>query len=127
MPAARNPGTTALGRRSEPGTSNPARILPQTIAYPLTDSPAGQLSWIVDKFHDWVAGPLDEAVTPDKILTNIMLYWLTGTAGSAASLHYENMHAAPSWGRPPSTTPIGVAAFATDVAIRRYREPAARW
>ena len=95
---------------------------PQTIAYSLTDSPAGQLGWIVDKFHDWVAGPLDEAVTPDQILTNVMLYWLTGTAGSAANMYYENMHAAPNWGRPPSTTPIGVAAFATDVAIRRYGE-----
>lgn len=95
---------------------------PQTIAYPLTDSPAGQLGWIVDKFHDWVAGQLDEAVTPDQILTNVMLYWLTGTAGSAANLYYENMHAAPNWGRPPSTTPIGVATFATDVAIRRYGE-----
>lgn len=30
------------------------------------------------------------------------------------------MHAQPNWGRPPSPTPIGVAAFATDVAIRRY-------
>ena len=95
---------------------------PQTIAYPLTDSPAGQLGWIVDKFHDWVAGPLDEAVTPDQILTNVMLYWLTGTAGSAANMYYENMHAAPNWGRPPSTTPTGVAAFATDIAIRRYGE-----
>jgi epoxide hydrolase len=95
---------------------------PQTIAYPLTDSPAGQLGWIVDKFHDWVAGPLDEAVTHDQILTNVMLYWLTGTAGSAANMYYENMHAAPNWGRPPSTTPIGVATFATDVAIRRYGE-----
>ena len=95
---------------------------PQTIAYPLTDSPAGQLGWIVDKFHDWVAGPLDEAVTPDQILTNVMLYWLTGTAGSAANMYYENMHAAPNWGRPPSATPIGVAAFATDIAIRRYGE-----
>jgi epoxide hydrolase len=95
---------------------------PQTIAYPLTDSPAGQLSWLVDKFHDWVAGPLHEAVTPDQILTNVMLYWLTCTAGSAANMYYENMHAAPNWGRPPSTTPIGVATFATDVAIRRYGE-----
>lgn len=95
---------------------------PQTIACPLTDSPVGQLAWIADKFHDWVAGPLDEAVSRDQILTNVMLYWLTGTAGSAANLYYENMHAAPNWGRPPSTTPTGVAAFATDVAIRRYGE-----
>jgi hypothetical protein len=95
---------------------------PQTIAYPLIDSPVGQLAWSLDKFHDWVDGPLDEAVTRDQILTNVMFYWLTGTAGSAANLYYENMHAVPNWGRPPSPTPIGVAAFATDVAIRRFGE-----
>jgi pimeloyl-ACP methyl ester carboxylesterase len=95
---------------------------PQTIAYSLTDSPAGQLAWSVDKFHDWVHGPLDEAVERDRILTNVMFYWLTRTAGSAANLYFENMHAGADWGRAPSPTPIGVAAFATDVAIRRYGE-----
>jgi pimeloyl-ACP methyl ester carboxylesterase len=95
---------------------------PQTIAYSLTDSPAGQLAWIVDKFNDWTHGPLEAAVSRDHILTNVMCYWLTGTAGSAARLYYENMHAPADWGRPPSPTPVGVAAFAEDVAIRRYGE-----
>lgn len=95
---------------------------PQTIAYSLTDSPVGQLAWIVDKFHDWVHGPLDEAVSRDQILTNVMFYWLTRTAGSAANIYYENMHAQPSWAREPSKTPIGVAAFAEDISIRRYGE-----
>jgi pimeloyl-ACP methyl ester carboxylesterase len=97
---------------------------PQTIGYPLTDSPVGQLAWIVDKFHDWVAGPLDTTVSRDQILTNVMFYWLTGTAGSAANIYYENMHATPDWGRAPSPVPIGIAAFATDVAIRRFGEQA---
>ena len=66
---------------------------------------------------------LDEALDRDQILTNVSIYWLTRTAGSAARLYYENMHAAPRWGRSPSTTPIGVAAFAEDLAIRRYGEP----
>jgi pimeloyl-ACP methyl ester carboxylesterase len=95
---------------------------PQTIAYGLTDSPVGQLAWIVDKFHDWVHGPLDRAIDRDRILTNVMFYWLTGTAGSAANLYFENMHASADWARPPSPTPVGVAAFATDVAIRRFGE-----
>jgi pimeloyl-ACP methyl ester carboxylesterase len=97
---------------------------PQTLAYGLTDSPAGQLAWIVDKFHDWVDGPLEEAIGRDRILTNVMFYWLTETAGSAANVYYENMHSQPNWGRPASPTPIGVAAFATDVAMRRYGERA---
>jgi epoxide hydrolase len=95
---------------------------PQTIAYALTDSPVGQLAWIVDKFNAWTHGPLDAAVARDDILTSVMLYWLTGTAGSAARMYYEKMHSAGNWGRPPSTVPVGVAAFAEDIAIRRYGE-----
>ncbi|HKE50011.1 MAG TPA: epoxide hydrolase, partial [Actinomycetes bacterium] len=95
---------------------------PQTISYSLTDSPVGQLAWIVDKFNEWTHGPLEDAVERDEILTNVMLYWLTGTIGSAARLYYENVHAPADWGRPPSRTPIGVAAFAEDIAIRRCGE-----
>jgi pimeloyl-ACP methyl ester carboxylesterase len=58
------------------------------------------------------------------MLTNVMLYWLTDTFGSAANLYYENMHAAGEWNTAPPTTPTGVAAFAEDIAIRRYAEDA---
>lgn len=95
---------------------------PQMIGYALTDSPVGQLTWALDRMADWTHGPIEEALTREQILTNIMLYWTTKTATSAARLYYENMHAAPVWGRPPSPVPIGVAAFAEDVAIRRYGE-----
>jgi len=100
---------------------------PQTLAYGLTDSPVGQLAWIVDKFSAWThtkTGIPEDAVDRDDMLTNVMLYWLTGTASSAARLYYENMHMAPEWGQPPATTPTGVAAFAEDIAIRRYGEQA---
>jgi pimeloyl-ACP methyl ester carboxylesterase len=97
---------------------------PQTLAYSLSDSPTGQLAWIVDKIHDWVHGPMEQALDRDEILTNVMFYWITGTGGSAARMYYENMHATPNWGRPPSRTPVGVAAFAEDIAIRRYGEQA---
>jgi epoxide hydrolase len=95
---------------------------PQTIGFGLSDSPVGQLAWVVDKFHDWTHGPLEDAVSRNQILTNVMFYWLTNTAASAARLYYENLHAAADWGRAPSTTPVGVAVFAEDVAIRRYGE-----
>jgi pimeloyl-ACP methyl ester carboxylesterase len=49
-----------------------------------------------------------------------MLYWLTGTAGSAANIYYETTHST-NWPT-PSATPTGVAVFAEDVAIRRYAE-----
>jgi pimeloyl-ACP methyl ester carboxylesterase len=95
---------------------------PQMIGYALTDSPVGQLAWMVDRMAAWVHGPIDTALTRDQILTNAMLYWLTRTATSSARMYYENMHAQPAWGRPRSPVPVGVAAFAEDVAIRRYGE-----
>ncbi|MGH2562134.1 MAG: epoxide hydrolase family protein, partial [Thermomicrobiales bacterium] len=97
---------------------------PQTIAYGLADSPAFQLAWIVDKFKEWThptAALPEEAIDRDDILTDVMLYWLTGTGASAAHLYYENMHAG-TWRQEPATTPTGVAVFAEDVAIRRYAE-----
>lgn len=97
---------------------------PQMIGYALTDSPVGQLAWAVDRMADWTHGPIDQALSREQILTNVMLYWTTKTATSAARMYYENMHANRNWGRPPASTPIGVAAFAEDVAIRRYGEQA---
>lgn len=97
---------------------------PQTLAYGLTDSPAGQLAWIAEKFNEWTYPGTElpeQALDRDHILTNVMMYWLTGTAGSSARMYYENMHVS-SWGQQPGATPTGVAVFAEDVAIRRYAE-----
>jgi pimeloyl-ACP methyl ester carboxylesterase len=96
---------------------------PQTLAYALTDSPVGQLAWIMEKFKEWThaAEVPEDAVDRDQLLTNVMLYWVTQTANSAARLYYENLHAG-SFGQPPGTTPTGVAVFAEDYAIRRYGE-----
>ena len=96
---------------------------PQTLAYALTDSPVGQLAWIVEKFKEWThaAEVPEDAVDRDQLLTNVMLYWLTGTANSSARLYYENMHAGfvpPQ----PVTVPVGVAVFAEDYAVRRFGE-----
>lgn len=97
---------------------------PQMIGYPLTDSPTGQLAWALDRMADWTHGPIDQALTTEQIITNVMMYWATRTAASAARMYYENLHAGGTWGRPPSPTPVAVAAFAEDVAIRRYGEQA---
>lgn len=99
---------------------------PQTLAYGLTDSPVGQLAWIVEKFKEWTdesAELPEDAVDRDHLLTNVMLYWLTGTAGSAARLYYEDAHSDAFYEMgESSTTPVGVAVFSQDVAIRRYAE-----
>src|ERR1039457_784734 len=96
---------------------------PQTLSYGLTDSPAGQLAWIVEKFKEWTnsAHELPEDAIPrDAILTDVSLYWFTRTAGSSANLYYESMHGK-DWPA-PSDVPTGVAVFAEDIAIRRYAE-----
>jgi pimeloyl-ACP methyl ester carboxylesterase len=92
---------------------------PQTVAYALNDSPAGQLAWNLEWFVDY--DPVETAQAPidrDAILTNVTTFWLTGTAGSAARLYREI--GAEAWGtRPaPSPVPTGVANFAGDHAIR---------
>ena len=97
---------------------------PQTLAYALTDSPAGQLAWIVEKFKEWTdpaAGLPEDAVDRDRLLTDVSIYWLTATAGSSARLYYEG---AKSWGQPsePSGVPTGVAVFPMDITIRSIAE-----
>jgi epoxide hydrolase len=97
---------------------------PQTLAYALTDSPAGQLAWIVEKFKEWTdpAAELPEdAVDRDRLLTDVSIYWLTATAGSSARLYYEG---AKSWGQAnePSAVPTGVAVFPMDITIRSIAE-----
>ena len=98
---------------------------PQTLSYALTDSPAGQLAWIVEKFKEWTnSGHTlpEDAIPRDEILADVSVYWFTGTAGSAANMYYETMHSG-DWPT-PSGVPTGVAVFAEDVAIRRYAEGA---
>jgi len=101
-----------------------AATRPQTVSYALTDSPAGLLAWITEKFKEWTFPRADlpeAAIERDHMLTNIMLYWVTGTIGSSLHLYWENMHAR-GWHQDRATTPTGVAVFAEDVAIRRYAE-----
>jgi pimeloyl-ACP methyl ester carboxylesterase len=100
---------------------------PKTLAYGLTDSPVGQLAWIVEKFKEWVdpaAALPEDAVSRDRILTDVSLYWFTGTAGSSANLYYETVHD-PAGPRPSvrNNVPTGVALSLTqDVTIRRWAE-----
>ena len=72
---------------------------PQTVAYGLHDSPVGQLAWIVEKFKELTEPEeaLPEAsIDRDRMLTCVSIYWLTGTAASAAQIYYEEISAS-SW------------------------------
>ena len=68
---------------------------PQTLAYGLTDSPAGLAAWIVEKWSAWTdcGGNLDTVIPRDVLLTNIVIYWFTMTINSASRLYKESKDA----------------------------------
>ncbi len=102
---------------------------PQTLAYALTDSPVGQLAWIVEKFKEWTDGTAElpeDAVDRDQLLTNISVYWFTRGGASAARFIYEGAHSGPDWGSPSATAapaPQGLALFGGDDLLRRVMDP----
>lgn len=65
--------------------------MPQTLAYGLNDSPVGYAAWIIEKFRSWsdCDGDLEKLYTKDELLTNIMLYWVTGPSVRAVSYREE--------------------------------------
>lgn len=95
---------------------------PQTLAYGISDSPAGLLAWISELFTSF--GDRVDAVPMDRFLANFMIYWFTGTAASSIRLYYENAHDPEAWSpKANSGVPTGVAVFGFDeVPIRRYGE-----
>ncbi|MCE7079485.1 epoxide hydrolase family protein [Streptomyces sp. ST2-7A] len=96
---------------------------PQTLAYALTDSPVGQLAWIVERFFDWTGARErpEEVVDRDLLLTIVSMYWLTATAGSSANFYFEGAEgvkaAAAGAVPPPVRTPVGVAVFPEDIFV----------
>ncbi|MEE4541311.1 epoxide hydrolase family protein [Streptomyces sp. V4-01] len=108
---------------------------PQTLSYALTDSPIGQLAWIVEKFREWSDSDKvpEDAVDRDDLLTNVMLYWLTATAGSSAQFYFEMAGFLPTSPVPPPPAdqgplpvPVGVAVYPADLAkpVRRLADRA---
>jgi pimeloyl-ACP methyl ester carboxylesterase len=68
------------------------RTKPQTAAVGLTDSPAALAAWIVEKLRAWsdCDGDVERRFTKDEILTNVTIYWLTGTIGSSMRMYRAN-------------------------------------
>ncbi len=97
---------------------------PQTLAYALTDSPVGWLAWMIGKFQLLTDnnGDFLTAVDRDTFLTDVTLYWVTDTVGSAMRIYREHRltgeDAAPS---PRLKTPIGYADFPREVAVPPFR------
>ncbi|MDQ2716365.1 MAG: epoxide hydrolase [Chloroflexota bacterium] len=92
---------------------------PQTISYALSDSPVGVAGWIVEKFRAWsdCDGEIEKSYTKDELLTNLMIYWATGTISSSVRLYHEDgLQSAPqlSVGQ-YIEVPAGVATFPKDL------------
>jgi pimeloyl-ACP methyl ester carboxylesterase len=97
---------------------------PQTIGYALLDSPVALAAWMLDHdtdayykiYHAFVDGEPSGNLTPDHILDNITLYWLTGTGASAARSYWENGRAAASGQTPPPVSlPVGFTTFPGEI------------
>jgi pimeloyl-ACP methyl ester carboxylesterase len=91
---------------------------PQTLAYGLTDSPAGLAAWIVEKFRAWSDndGAPESAISRDEMLANISLYWFTGAVGSSFWPYYARMHS--PWPISPRSTvdvPTGYIEFPKEI------------
>lgn len=96
------------------GYSKQQSTRPQTIGYGLVDSPAGQCAWILEKFWSWTDTDGDPvgALGADRILDNVMLYWLPGTGASSARMYWE------SFNNPvldPVTVPMGGSVFPKEI------------
>ncbi|WP_019874884.1 epoxide hydrolase family protein [Sporichthya polymorpha] len=88
---------------------------PQTIGYGLVDSPAAQLTWILDKFWAWTdnRGDLESVISRDVLLDNVMLYWLPGAGVSSARIYWENFPR--HLGHDPVRVPMGASFFPREV------------
>ena len=107
------------------GYSKQQSTRPQTVGYGLTDSPAGQAAWILEKFWAWTDcdGHPENILSRDELLDNVMLYWVTASAASSARLYWE------SFGPERRTihkvgVPTGVAVFPREIVtpVRRWME-----
>ena len=76
----------------EGGYSLEQNTKPLTLAYGLTDSPAGLCAWIVEKMYGWAQcnGYIGNVFTKDELLSNVTLYWVTETLHSSIRLYNEN-------------------------------------
>lgn len=99
------------------GYSRQHATRPQTTGYALTDSPAALCAWIIEKFWAWAdhGGHLEDVLTRDELLDNLMLYWLPRAGASAARLYWEGIGQVNQWisgaAAEPITVPAGCSIF----------------
>jgi microsomal epoxide hydrolase len=100
-------------RAAESAYAEIQRTKPDSLTAAQNDSPAGLAAWIIEKFRTWgdTDGDIESAFSSDDLLTNVMIYWVTESAPSAARIYLEMLRDAHAQSRPPVTVRTGVAAF----------------
>ncbi len=110
-------------RKWDAGYSTQQATRPQTLGYGLVDSPAGQAAWIVEKFWSWSdnQGHPEDTFTRERLLDNVMHYWLPGTGASSGRLYWESFR---RYARDPVPVPSGMSIFPKEImrASRRWAE-----
>jgi pimeloyl-ACP methyl ester carboxylesterase len=110
------------------GYSNEHATRPQTIGYALVDSPIALCAWVVEKFWSWTdhGGDLESVIGRDKLLDNLMLYWLPRSGASSARLYWESIRRVNEWisGEVTDTVsvPVGCSIFPKEL-----QRPSRRW
>jgi len=97
-------------QRMEGAYINIQSTKPQSLAYALSDSPAGMAAWMVEKYHAWSDWPL---LTMDDLCDSLTLYWITNTACSSIRAYHGNSFTLPPLGR--VNVPTAIDAFPHDV------------
>jgi pimeloyl-ACP methyl ester carboxylesterase len=117
----------AARRSAEDGAySRMQSTKPQTVAYGLTDSPAGMAAWIVDLFRSFsdTGGDIESAISRERILANLTVWWVNATIGAAMRGYYDFGHFSET--HPPGTrvqVPAGFAVFADSYRPGGLRTP----
>jgi epoxide hydrolase len=96
---------------------------PQTVAYALTDSPVGWLAWLAMKFQDLTDNDGDflHTVDRDAFLSDVTLYWVTGTVGSSMRIYREHQLSGSDAAPPKMKTPVAYAVFPEEVVAAPER------
>jgi epoxide hydrolase len=110
------------------GYSREHATRPQTIGYALVDSPAALAAWIVEKFRSWTdcGGQLENVLTRDELLDNLMLYWLPRTGASSARLYWESIRQVDAWISGAMTETITVPTGCS-IFPKELQRPSRRW
>jgi pimeloyl-ACP methyl ester carboxylesterase len=118
----------ALGAAAKTGSRSYAVVMgsrPQTIGYSISDSPAGLAAWMLGHpgFSRWTYDSSDPEKSPDEVLDDITLYWLTNTATTSARIYWEFGGRSPAFSAPQKTEEIELPVAITVFPGESYRAP----